>query len=614
MYTKRIQIDNYGPIDKLDITFPFEDVTPKPVVLVGENGSGKSIFLSHIVNGLISAKDLTFPESLEVETGYVFKMRSPLYIKSGNEYYFSRVDFENGLFLEELRTRRIKQEYPDTPVGLQREDAQNAWNRMSQDANDHFSGNMFDNKNKIEDIFSKNCVLYFPHNRFEEPAWLNEKNLKAQPQYMDLERISGSTNRKVVNYSPLHDNQNWLFEVIYDRVAFEINTSELPLPVPGSTAQISLPLFLGYSGNATSIYNVVLQIVRSITKVQNARFGVGKRHQRVISIELGTGQRIPNIFQLSSGELSLLNMFLSILQDFDLCGTPFSDAKGIRGIVIVDEIDLHLHATHQYEILPKLIKMFPNIQFVVTTHSPLFVLGMKKIFGDDGFALYRLPQGQKISPEEFSEFGDAYQVLTETEKFINDIRTAIENAQKPIVYLEGETDRKYLEKASELLGKEVLLEGIEIRDGEGTGNLNQIWKGLGKLPSDFIHNKVLLLYDCEENQHGNNNYFFRRTIPIQGDHPVRQGIENLFSKRTLEKARSARQAFIDIDPERTKLERGKEVNVPEAWTVNKDEKTNLCNWLCENGTQKDFQHFEVIFKLLEDILCPASMPAESESS
>ena len=223
MYTKRIQIDNYGPIDQLDITFPFEGVTPKPVVLVGENGSGKSIFLSHIVNGLISAKDLTFPESPEVETGKVFKMRSPLYIKFGNEYYFSRVDFENGLFLEELRTRRIKQEYPDTPVGLQRGDAQNAWNRMSQDANDHFSGNMLDNKNKIEDIFSKNCVLYFPHNRFEEPAWLNEKNLKAQPQYMDLEHMSGSTNRKVVNYSPLHDNQNWLFEVIYDRVAFEVN-------------------------------------------------------------------------------------------------------------------------------------------------------------------------------------------------------------------------------------------------------------------------------------------------------------------------------------------------------------------------------------------------------
>ena len=150
MYTKRIQIDNYGPIDKLDITFPFEGVTPKPVVLVGENGSGKSIFLSHIVNGLIVAKNSIFPESREVEADRVFKIRSPLYIKSGNEYYFSRVDFENDLFLEELETRRIKQEYPDTPVGLQGGDAQNAWNGMSQDAYDHLDGNMHDNENIIK--------------------------------------------------------------------------------------------------------------------------------------------------------------------------------------------------------------------------------------------------------------------------------------------------------------------------------------------------------------------------------------------------------------------------------------------------------------------------------
>ena len=51
MYTTRIRVTNYGPIDQLDINFPYSDDTPKPVVLVGQNGSGKSILLSHIVNG-----------------------------------------------------------------------------------------------------------------------------------------------------------------------------------------------------------------------------------------------------------------------------------------------------------------------------------------------------------------------------------------------------------------------------------------------------------------------------------------------------------------------------------------------------------------------------------
>ncbi len=40
------------------------------------------------------------------------------------------------------------------------------------------------------------------------------------------------------------------------------------------------------------------------------------------------------------------------------------------GIVLIDEVDLHLHPTWQQRILPQLRSIFPNIQFIVTTHSP----------------------------------------------------------------------------------------------------------------------------------------------------------------------------------------------------------------------------------------------------
>ena len=72
MYAKRVQIINYGPIGELDIEFPFDGDVPKPVVLVGANGSGKSILLSHIVNGLTSAKDHAYPESLRNRNGKGF--------------------------------------------------------------------------------------------------------------------------------------------------------------------------------------------------------------------------------------------------------------------------------------------------------------------------------------------------------------------------------------------------------------------------------------------------------------------------------------------------------------------------------------------------------------
>lgn len=45
-------------------------------------------------------------------------------------------------------------------------------------------------------------------------------------------------------------------------------------------------------------------------------------------------------------------------------------AKNTSGIVIVDEIDMHLHPEWQQTILESLQRAFPNIQFIVTTHSP----------------------------------------------------------------------------------------------------------------------------------------------------------------------------------------------------------------------------------------------------
>lgn len=48
-----------------------------------------------------------------------------------------------------------------------------------------------------------------------------------------------------------------------------------------------------------------------------------------------------------------------------------SDPAKISGIALVDEIDLHLHATLQRSLVPRLRAALPNVQFIVTTHSPL---------------------------------------------------------------------------------------------------------------------------------------------------------------------------------------------------------------------------------------------------
>lgn len=605
MYAKRVQIINYGPIEQLDIELPFDGDLPKPVVLVGGNGSGKSILLSHIVNGLVSAKDHVYTETPEVEAGKVFKIRHDSYIRTGGECYFAKVDFEDGMSIAELRLRRSKREYDSVPSDLTEGDAKTTWDKMAADTNDHMESNLFrGNTNKIEGLLSKNCVLYFPSDRFEEPAWLNEENLLAQAEYMGLRRLQGHTTRKVINYSPLRDNQNWLFDVLYDRAVLETQTVRFPMPIQDSGQSFPLPVQVGPTGDATSMYAIALQVVQRVMKdSQDARFGIGRRRSRVVSVEGVDGTLVPNIFQLSSGETALLDLFLAILRDSDISGATFTSAADIRGIVVVDEIDLHLHAVHQHEILPSLMRMFPKVQFIVTTHSPLFVLGLAQTYGEEGFALYRMPQGQQISPEEFSEFEDAYQAFKTTSTFSDEIRTAVQNAQNTFLYMEGTTDEKYLRRASQLLNREELLASVEIQDGKGIPGLKNIWSAVSKLPDDLVPRKTVLLFDCEYEgpavTQGNKH---RLKIPSQNGHPIEKGIENLFSRETLMLALSYKPEFIDIADSHQEKIRGEVKIVPEKWDVNEDEKTNLCNWLCENGTTEDFEHFRAVFDLLEGVL------------
>ena len=605
MYAKRVQIINYGPIGQLDIEFPFDGDFPKQVVLVGQNGSGKSILLSHIINGLASAKDIAFPETPEVEIGKVFKIRSPLYIRTGSDWYFAKVDFEDTLSMGEITSRSLKREYRSTPPDFSAQDAKDAWDQMEDDLNSHIVSNITrSNGTRIRDIFSKNCVLYFPPNRFEEPAWLNEENLNTQAEYMNLKHIQGYSSRKLMSYSPLHDNQKWLFDVAYDRAVFETQTFNFPMPVQGSGQSVPLPIQIGPSGNATNVYGIALQIVQLVMKDdQSARFGIGRRLNRVVSLEGTAGNIVPNIFQLSSGETSILNLFLSILRDFDLSGASLTNAEEIRGVVVVDEIDLHLHAVHQHEILPSLMRMFPKVQFVITTHSPLFVLGMVKTFGEDGFALCRMPQGEQISPEEFTEFEDAYRAFTTTSTFSDDIRAAVKDAQSPILYMEGKTDVQYLKRAADLLGKKSALDAVEIDEREGGGNLKNIWEAVKNLPVSLVPRKAVLFHDCDydaPDQTKENR--FRRTIPYQSEHPIKRGIENLFNRETLQRALGHKPEFIDTTPEHSTTIRGQHRTIPEQWGVNKDEKTNLCDWLCESGSAEDFEHFRVILEILEEVL------------
>jgi predicted ATPase len=85
-----------------------------------------------------------------------------------------------------------------------------------------------------------------------------------------------------------------------------------------------------------------------------------------------------NYYQLSSGTRSILSLVADIFIRFYNQQPKIDDPSEFSGIVIIDEIDLHLHPIGQRDLVINLNKIFPNIQFIVSTHSPIPLLGAPK--------------------------------------------------------------------------------------------------------------------------------------------------------------------------------------------------------------------------------------------
>lgn len=96
-----------------------------------------------------------------------------------------------------------------------------------------------------------------------------------------------------------------------------------------------------------------------------------------------------DIRQLSDGERSVLVLILDIARRLTQANPTLDDPmREAEAVILIDEIDLHLHPQWQRKIVGDLTRTFPNCQFIATTHSPQ-VIGevahkhIQMIDGDD---------------------------------------------------------------------------------------------------------------------------------------------------------------------------------------------------------------------------------------
>lgn len=117
-----------------------------------------------------------------------------------------------------------------------------------------------------------------------------------------------------------------------------------------------------------------------------------------------------SISQLSDGERSLIALAGDLARRLCEANPRLRDPLGGAGVVLIDELELHLHAGWQRKVLPRLRQTFPRCQFIVSTHSPQVLSEVR-----DGavFGLRTTAEGVTLQRLETPYGFDSNQILVE---------------------------------------------------------------------------------------------------------------------------------------------------------------------------------------------------------
>lgn len=465
MYIKEIDVENLGPLEKANIKFSFnEDGSPKPLVLVGKNGSGKSTLISNIVDSFYefaskSFNNVRIPQNGANSYAY-FKIISPSEISIGKEYLYSRIKFRS-TECEKIEYLFAKGQFSNEKL---LEIGGNESHKNETEDNVSFKSlNIQIDKESafVKKVLDENVIAYFSPERYEKPSWLHkayydkyvaEYDSETEIARFRLNEVFRNQLRNPISVSCGEDDLlQWLLDIIVDSRA-EVDFSSYNEPQHSYNADNlndAKTLSIARENVQKILSSILNEDVRFNLQPRlfvNSRFSIVRKKDNKILV--------PSLNSLSTGQIALFKMFATIVKYADSYDVNRSlDLSVINGIVVIDEIELHLHPSMQAEILPKLIKLFPKVQFIITTHSPLFLLGMDKVLGKDSYDIIDLPSASKISTETFSEFVSAFKYYENTSFFEKELQSVLsslnsnKNTSEPLIITEGQTDWMHLESA-----------------------------------------------------------------------------------------------------------------------------------------------------------------------
>lgn len=497
-------------------------------------------------------------------------------------------------------------------------------------------------KKNAKEILQGNVITYFPSDRAEVPVWLNDGQYKSV-RLNTKTKFTSSLGKNIESRNLIAEVMSWILDVVLDQYVNESTSPAL------------------YHGAIRSKINEILQNVLS-TKCTNPRVGISSRHQSSTRLGVytdvpladGTNKVVmvsPSFAHLSSGEISLVVLFSEIIKQYDFTASQriVFDIKNISGIVLIDEIDKHLHIALQKEILPILINMFPNIQFIVSAHSPFFALGAEETL-KERFVNFSLDFKKIIAGRSDGQLENVYVSLNEDYSRQKELMSALQtelasnkDETKPLIITEGKTDWKHLKKAKEKLAIDdcdviFLEEPSDDKKGRGDNALFTLLDNHSQTPRT---RKIIGIFDrdvpetikkIEEKEgvkilykdFGNNVFAFCIPVPENRKDYESISIEFYYPDENLKKENDKKCLYfeneINFDSKRTptsKIDKPEDKNTKKIW----DENIGSLDWIhskarfaelvagkiagAENfANDFNFINFQLIFNKIKEIINP----------
>lgn len=128
-------------------------------------------------------------------------------------------------------------------------------------------------------------------------------------------------------------------------------------------------------------YEVVKRAVSDFMKFMQDGEGVTVSYdKRTEELVYSDGEETLPIRLLSSGFRNLLGMVFDIAYRMAVLNPDLLDdiTEKTPGVVLIDEIDMHLHPNWQWRVVEALKHTFPKVQFIATTHSPIIIASCKE--------------------------------------------------------------------------------------------------------------------------------------------------------------------------------------------------------------------------------------------